>query len=406
MQSIYKSPIGVDTRIIREINLSKVFHTVRREKNKTISEISRITELTPATVKGVLDELVSYGLVKQTGIKNSTGGRKPGVYGLDLEKNIICGVNLHTHICETALMTLDGTIISIIRKDVYKQAPEDVAVKIQESFFSLCSDLNRSPESIIGMGVCQPGILGNDGDTIRFDVRHGWTEVPMGDLLRNLVPVPVFLTEEANAKLSAEIEFGEEEETSSLLYVLIGGPNESGVSGAIVINGEMITGLNGFAGEIGHTVIDPEGPACYCGRKGCWESVTDLFCFLEKFQHEGACPEFSDVCEFLNYLKTQNIDEVQENLLNDYIDIHAQGITNLIHIFNPGKIIIGGKITILGNLFLTRMQQSVSKFTMKPFNEDLEINLSRIEEKSALLGAVSIVLRHIVDLCQQKAGNR
>ncbi len=394
---------GVDPRIVREINQNRLFSLLRTKGASTITEIGREIHLSPATVKSVLDDLERYGLIRETGEGFSTGGRKPRLYSLDFERNIVCGVDFHSHLCTTALIRMDGSILTSTASAPQSKTPEEIAELIRDAFTELCKEQNIPYSDILGIGISQPGIVGSDGKKIRFDVHHGWTEVPLGSLVQELVPLPVFLIEDANGKLSAEMEFGGIEETDNLLYVLIGSPGESGISGGMVSRGEIMHGFKGFAGEIGHMVIDPKGPLCYCGRRGCWEAVTNVFDLIKKIQQWYPDAKLTEIDDFFHFvLDNHTSSRKVYSLLEWYVDMQAEGITNLIHIINPEKIIIGGKITLLGEIFLDRLKQKIKEKAMTPFIEDVDISFSSIEKESGILGAVSIVLQHAVALRQQQ----
>ena len=162
-------------------------------------------------------------------------------------------------------------------------------------------------------------------------------------------------------------------------------------------------GFKGFAGEIGHIVIDPKGPPCYCGRRGCWEAVTNVFDLIKKIQQWYPDAKLSEIDDFFHFvLDNHTSSRKVYSLLERYVDMQAEGITNLIHIINPEKIIIGGKITLLGETFLDRLKQKIKEKAMTPFIEDVDISFSSIEKESGILGAVSIVLQHAVALRQQQ----
>lgn len=394
---------GVDPRIVREINQNRLFSLLRTKGASTISEISRSIHLSPATVKSVLDDLERYGLIRETGEGSSTGGRKPRLYSLNMEHNIVCGVDLHAHLCTTALIRMDGSILTSTACAPQSKTPEEVAELIRDAFSQLCREQNIPYSDVLGIGISQPGIVGSDGKKIRFDVHHGWTEVPLGSLVQELVPLPVFLVEDANGKLSAEMEFGGIEETDNLLYVLIGSPGESGISGGMVIRDEIMNGFKGFAGEIGHIVIDLKGPGCYCGRRGCWEAVTNVFNLIKKITQWYPDTKLIEIDDFYYFLlENHGSSRKVKNMLEWYVDMQAEGIVNLVHILNPEKIIIGGKITLLGNTFLDLLLKRIREKVMRPFIEDVDISLSSIEKESGILGAVSIVLQHAVALRQQQ----
>jgi N-acetylglucosamine repressor len=185
---------GADSRIVRQINQRGVFSAIKKYQTISVSEISRRTGLSIATVKSVLTDLMQYELVRETGEGFSTGGRKPKLYSLNMEDIFISGMELHSHSLKIGILKLSGEILFSNVWALQSMPPENLAKYIQTKLLETLNDLNISKERILGVGICQPGIVDLEGKKIKYDVHLGWTEVDLGPMLQDLIPAAVFLS--------------------------------------------------------------------------------------------------------------------------------------------------------------------------------------------------------------------
>jgi predicted NBD/HSP70 family sugar kinase len=396
-------PQGADPRLVREINRHTVFSILKQNREISVSQISHLTGLSLATIKAVLEDLRRYDLIRELGEGVSAGGRKPKMYSLNLVDVHICGMEMHSHSLKICVLKLDGTIVLRKNWSIKGMNPVDVADFIQQKLLHTIAEARINDRKMLGAGLSQPGIVDFDGKNIRFDVHSGWNEIPFGSMLQERIPFPVFLVEEANAKMIAEIEFGNAGNYKDFIYVMIGSSHEGGISGGIVLNGEIVLGSQGFAGELGHMSLNYLGPRCFCGRNGCWEALSGIPEMLESVQQ--ICPwanvqSIEELFVFLRDAFHQGITECSE-MLNNFISVQADGIANLIHIFNPSHIVIGGTAALMGDVFLEKLLDLISAKTMKPFLENTKIELSSIERDSAVLGAGSRVLQDALTIKQK-----
>jgi len=411
---------GADTRLIRSINRNALFTAIRGSMPSTVSQLSALTGLSLSTVNSVLKDLMDVNLVLATGITASTGGRKPVAYSLNLRDTYVCGAELGARTIRVALFRLDGSIIRTSKIQIEDIEPLALASVLADALGELVSRAEIGLEHIIGLGLSQYGIVGPEGKRIRLDIQHGWREVSLGSMLQQRLTIPVFVVEDTLARLTAELEFGGAKNRHHVLYLLFGASHGQGVSGRFVSDGGILNGAQGFAGQFGHTLIDPSGPLCSCGRRGCWEAVGDVSRLLEKIEDsaigptavhppsEGMSDESSSILETLGRVRVgaENGDAAMSSVIDWFVGIQAEGIANLIHTFNPKHIVIDGEVVVLGNIFLERLRSAIEQRVMKPYLEGLTVEFSAIGNDGALLGASAIVLREAISIMEQGLANR
>ncbi len=377
-----------DPRIVRKINRWNIFEQIRKEQSLSISEITLITGLTPATINTILADLLQMGFVRKIGEGESTGGRKPGIFSLNLNRHFIFGAELGLRKIKIGLMKLNGEFVTQKQLTIPTLKKEEVIKGLVLLIREIIQSCSLDIESILGLGLAQPGIVDTSGKIILLDIHKKWREVPLGNLIQKELSFPVFLIEEATSRLIGELEYGEAQGFENLIYILIGDVDCGGISGGIVSNRTVITGKLGFAGEIGHMLINPDGPECFCGRRGCWEASGSL-----EYLKKRLGVSFD---ELVNNSSKELFGKKNRNILDDFLDVHSDGIANLIHIFNPEKVLIGGQITRLEDTFFTMLLERIDQKVMKPFLNNMNIEVSK-NKNAAILGASAVVLKNALN---------
>ena len=379
--------------MVRQINMHSVFRLLRDKRRLRVSDMSRLSGLSPATVTYVLDRLVDMKLVKSVGAGRSTGGRRPSIYALNLEDSVMCGVDVRFDQVSVAFLDLEATVLWRKNYSVEDAGRSDLARLIEEGVNEGIASLALAPSHLIGIGVCIPGFVDSTGKRIVLDVNLNLRDVDLGEVLQARLQRPVFVVEEANAWMLAELEYGGLNLGQSALFVLIGLGMGRGIGGSIMVDGRIVTGHQGFAGEIGHTTLDHNGPRCVCGRNGCWEVLGNLSTFVGNVQK--AVPSLSglDYQTALSRLVPLLGDRDPKifALFRDYVEVHADALANFIHILNPATIIVGGEITILGDAFLLPLREAVADRLMGPFRGGYSIVTATQVGDNALRGAIVVL---------------
>ncbi len=230
-----------------------------------------------------------------------------------------------------------------------------------------------------------------------------WEDLPLGTMLEQRIGIPVFLVENANAKMIAEDEYGAARELDNFIYLLIGSNQGMGIGCGLFFNGKIIEGEHGMAGEVGHICVEPEGSYCYCGRRGCWESVASINRMIEKLNQTNPDLDLKSPEDLAKKLQTLlNNDATAEEIFSWFVETQARVASNLVMILNPEAIVIGGEITLLGTSFLERFRRSVAAQLPKPFHNRYKIDLGIIEPDGGILGAAATLLKNAIAIKQQK----
>ncbi len=280
-----------------------------------------------------------------------------------------------------------------------EQIAEDMAVLIEK----LMSDIGISKEKVEQIGIGIPGSVTKDG--IVEDANNiGFFRVPFGRMMQQRMGIPVHLINDAAAAAMGEYRVGAGKGSSTFQMLTIG----TGIGGAFIVNGNLISGCNGAAGEIGHMVIRQNGVLCTCGRKGCLEAYASAEALKRRMQYvvsrEMGQPQKAKRAEALWNLSGKTADglngkvlfEAAEQkdalameLLSEYIETLAEGIANLINILQPDVFCIGGGMSAQKEKLLEPLRRSVSEKIYSRHSEiQTKLAVAELGNNAGIIGAV------------------
>jgi glucokinase len=223
-----------------------------------------------------------------------------------------------------------------------------------------------------GIGIGSPGPLDPFAGVVISppNLRH-WHNVPLRALISQMTGLNAEINNDGNAGALGEFHFGAGCGYQNIVYVSIG----TGIGGGIIINGQLLLGRRGLAAEIGHMSISENGPVCVCGNPGCWEALASG----------------SSLTRLAGGLVSAS-DEGNRTLLEQEARYLGIGITNLLHLFSPDCVILGGGVSRLFDQLIGTLRATVEQRAMPPFR-DVPILPAKLGKNSGLVGAASLILR-------------
>ena len=285
----------------------------------------------------------------------------------------------------------------ILRKlSVKTNAPrpcEEISTDIAKLARRLCKEQGISLSSVAWVGVATPGIVKNE--TVLTATNLGWTNEPLGVLLSRQLGRPSYIANDANAAAYAEAMWGVGQGTSSLVELTLG----TGVGGGIIIDGKIYSGSNYAGGELGHTVINMNGEMCTCGRHGCWEayaSATALINQTKQAMHRypdsimwKLCDgDINNVSGITAFNAMRNNDPIGRMVVDRYCEYVAVGISNIINIFQPDILCIGGGISKEGDTLINPIKAYVEgENYARNISKNTEIKTAALGNDAGIIGA-------------------
>lgn len=314
-----------------------------------------------------------------------------------LEGKWIVGVDLGGTSVKLAFIQEDGEIlhkweIPTDKSEQGKNILPDIAESIQRKMV----ELGGTKERLIGIGMGAPGAVDKEKGIIYEAVNLGWPKnYPIVKLLSDLSGLPVEIDNDANCAALGEMWKGAGNGAKNIACVTLG----TGVGGGIIVNGDIVQGVKGAAGEIGHITIIPEGGApCNCGKTGCLETVASATGIVRVakdtiIQYEGESSlkdlyiskgsiEAKDVFDCMNQGDTLSASIIEQIMLH-----LGLVLANIGNVLNPEKIVIGGGVSKAGDLLLNPLQKYFNQFAYSAVSASTELAIATLGNDAGILGA-------------------
>ena len=388
------APLG-NRDLIRAINRSTILNTIKTHGAIPRAEIARLTGLSPATVSGIVTELIQENLVFEKETGDSSGGRRPIMLAINPHGGCVVGIKVMEDHAIGALTDLEATPLGKQSYPLTDTTPRAVAQALSELVSELLRTTDNPAPNLMGVGVGLAGIVDSGQGVVRQSPFFGWNDVPLRELIQNKVNVPVYIDNDVNTLAFAEKWFGAGRGIDDFLVVTIG----RGIGLGIVVNGQFHHGTRGSAGELGHTVVHPGGELCACGKRGCLEMYVSEPAMLRQAAeayHQGRLSSLPKNPEEMIALANEGETAIQEIFAHTG-RLLGQSIANLINIFNPERILINGEGVRAGAWLFDPMRAAIDEHTMPSLRQDVSIFVEPLGDDAWARGAASLVLHELFE---------
>ncbi len=394
-----------DQILVRKLNTSLIMDCLRMRGPLSRAGLSAATGLNRSTVSSIINTLLEKNLVRERGFQSSTRTGRPGIL-VELNPDGGCAVGVEIGVDFVSAVLTDFVAQVLWRKRVPSDPEEtqDVIIGRAEEIIQEALTIGRErglPPLGIGLGV--PGLVDIHEGTLVFAPNLRWYDVPLRQIWTQRFDLPVFVENEANAAALGEYYFGNAWGVQNLIYLSAG----VGLGGGIIIKGKLFRGSNGYAGEIGHMTMNPEGEPCGCGKRGCWETMVGPRAIVRRVKRaleNGRESLISSLVENdLNRIDIDVVvraahagDPVARNALEEVGVYLGIGISNLVNAFNPEMVVLGGALSLAGPFLLPVIEETVQKHALPQPRSALTITTSAHGADACVMGAVALVLDEIL----------
>lgn len=382
---------------------SAVLDLIRSARTISRVELARRSALTEATISKIVKDLLSAGLIVQAGYAESTGGKRAALLRLSDGGVHALGMTLDVSRCVIVLCGADGA--ELARSEVQGTGQDDPAVALNR----LAHDIGRllrkqgvDRSSVVGLGVAAPGARRGSalGWTTSAAVQDQWDPFPVADELARLTGLVV--TRENDADCAALGEYWTSSEpTRDFVAVYM----SYGIGAGIVVNGAIYRGASGNAGEIGHTVVDPAGIPCWCGSRGCLETVASPRAIVREalgLPHLRASLAVDDGSAFTELYRrfadrVAAGDEAAVRLLDHAVEHFAVAIGNLVNTLDLDLVVLAGSgFARVAGAYQSALETRLKRTAFMRDVHPTTVRLAAVGPETAALGAASVVLhRHL-----------
>ncbi|WP_026903789.1 ROK family transcriptional regulator [Pedobacter glucosidilyticus] len=392
---------------LKNIQLKKnIISFLCRNGSYTIADVCKEVNLSVPKVTNLISELIQDGLVEDLGKVESTGGRKPNLYGMVGNSVFFLGVDIKQNHINIGLTDLQKNLIEIKENIPYKltNSPESL-IDLIDIIKNFIKNLSIKKEKILGLGVNLSGRINHDtGYSYSF---FNFNEEPLSKSLEKELSIKTFLENDSRAMAYGEFNSGLVKEEKNVLFLNL----DHGIGMGVMINSQLYYGKSGFAGEFGHIPLFNNNIICQCGKKGCLETEGSGWALTRNFKEKVEAgtssilvkkndPSFSlNQIDMDSIIEAANKDDVLAiDLIADLGDKLGRGIALLINIFNPELVIVGGSLAKTGEYLILPIKSAINKYSLSLVNSDTKIKISLLGEKSGVIGACLLARNRLLNL--------
>jgi predicted NBD/HSP70 family sugar kinase/DNA-binding XRE family transcriptional regulator len=357
-----------DQQLVKRINRSVLLRLLRRQPGLSRAQLAQASGLTKSTVSLLVRELIDEAWLTETDVTAGASGlgRPSTPLQLDGRSRGMVGVEVAVEALRVVGVSITGQVLCAMEEALIGTQPEDVCRQAARLVARTQAQLTQRGVQLCGVGVGLPGAFDDTNGMLRFAPNLGWRNVNFLPLitqalqLAGLPPVAVHVQNEADTAALSEYEFSDLSAQDSLIFVTCG----AGVGAGIVLNDRLFTGMQGMAGEIGHSILQIDGPLCSCGRRGC----------AETFFGARALASRADPSAGGNYLGVV--------------------LQNLWTTFNPSVLVVGGPSCDRYPAIVQTAQDTLARYADAAGMPPPTLRPARYGLLASAVGAAALVLHH------------
>jgi predicted NBD/HSP70 family sugar kinase len=376
---------------LRDSNRSRVIDALRRRGSASRSDLARLTGLSRTTVTTLVADLHDRGLIVEESsdcARAETGsrGRRPTFLRLAPSAGAALGIDFGHRRIRVAVADLASTVLAeqTIELDVDSAGGAAMAAA-SELTDAVLAEAGIERSAVIGAGVGIPGPIDRaTGAVASSAILPGWSGVSAGRELERLLGMPVRVDNDANLGALGEVTYGAGQGLSDVIYVRL----TSGIGSGLILGGRLHHGANGFAGELGHVQVRPEGVVCRCGNRGCLETVAAecaLLALLRPAHGPGLTRQ-----GMLELVASGDLGA--RRVFNDAGRALGRVLADLCNHLNPAAILVGGELSVAVGPLLDGIRESVHRYAQPSVADAVEVKPGVLGERAEVLGALALVI--------------
>lgn len=390
-----------DHKLIQALNRSMVLNKIRTEGPISRIDLAKKNRLSPSTVASAVQELIKEGYVSEIGTGSSSGGRKPILLKFNPDNHYLFAVAITNSVMMLARMNLEAKVLQKETHPLTGLQGEAVIERLlsrMDDFMTGQEDLERC----VGISVTVPGIVSDSQGMVRYNTKLRMTDVPLKRIMEERYGLRTWVENDMNSVVLAERRFGDYT-FANLIYISIG----DGLGSGILINDHLLRGKHGGAGEFGHTSVNRSGIRCECGNVGCLDSyiswmavysrmITAIATGRPTLIQELSGGDYSKIVPSVFKEALRRGDKLARDLNEEVAELLGAAIVNLVNMFNPEALILGGDMAH-GNPNLLEMVRSyIDRHALPILKEDMVFGLASLGEEDKLMGAASVLLQDLL----------
>lgn len=369
-------------------------------------ELSRQMNLTRAAITTIVADLQSAGLVREIEA-HYPSGRRPIVLEINPEHGHVIGIDMGATHVTILIADFSAKVVREMDEPLdINDGPSICLSRIELLVKQILAEAGLTINDISAIGAGVPGPVVEGGGVSGPPIMPGWDGYPIRIELETRFGVPVSLSNDAELGAIGEWAYGAGRGERNLAYIKVG----TGIGAGLLLDGQILRGASGSAGEIGHITIDENGPICSCGNRGCLEALAGGRAISNQAIQEVKNGLRTTLSEISPVSKIRSRDVIAAARRGDLVSqqivseagVHlGTALASLVNLFNPSMVVVGGGVAQIGDLLLEPIRQTVHQRSLLPASRSVRITSALLGRRSSAMGAVvqalSIVLHHLAD---------
>lgn len=375
-------------QLLKVINRMALVRHLCAHPGLSRADLAGAVGLTKSTVSGLVRELIGEGwLLEREVVATGDLGRRPTPLFIDPGRLLLLGAEVGVESVRVVATSLTGDVQACTVAQFGASRTVRACITLLATALLKLRKQLGAHQQVLGIGVGLPGGVNEARGVLHFAPNLGWRDIPVGELLADklqggpLDGVPLFLQNEADVAALGEMEFNPTPASDPLLYVSI----NQGLGAGVIVGDRLLTGSRGFAGEVGHMVLQLGGPRCSCGRRGCAEALIATRAMLHGSGDDAALRSLAEVRAHLVDEDAETVKAVAS--AGRYLGVLLQ---NLATAYDPAAIVLGGSVVELGDPFLKPALDTLQDYAAAASLPPPSVRISRFGANAVAVGAAAL----------------
>ncbi len=379
----------------------QIIRELYRNESRTIPQLAHLLHTSIPSTRALIDELSSGHWVEEIGTGMTQYGRKPSLFALDSNQYVTVVIDINVH--DTKLLVFNLANQVLYRQDIDLQLDHSVGFLnvLTEPLQQLVQRIKLKKWQVIGVGASLPGLVDPWRGTNHTYTNLNTPEQSLRDLLPSLFNAPAYLLNDTKAIIFGEYCFGLAQDKKNALSINI----DWGIGLGVIINGDIVQGTAGFAGELGHIQLKTDGDLCICGKTGCLDTVASASSLIKRAKAGLAAGRVSLLADIdTDSINIERIiakanagDAFSIDLLTDVGNELGKALSTAVHLFNPELIVINGVLAKAEKAITRPIEQAIAKYCLPNYRDNLRIEISNLGEWAKLCGTQAYIVQTLLE---------
>lgn len=371
------------------------------EDKKSIAELSDILFISIPTLTSHVEELLDEKWLIGEELDTKKQGRNPMIYSLNPDAKHILVIDITTQSTRAVVLNFKNQVVFESRYKLPLTNEDSFRNELLKIISDIIVNFNTDSKEIVAIGLTLPGLINKQTGQNKTYFGLNPENVPINHLVSEKWGIPVYVLNDSKATVFGESNFGVGKNENHLLSINV----DWGIGLAVVTNGQIFNGASGFAGELGHIQVNPEGELCKCGKIGCLDTIASASSLLAKVRKGLVDGQATSLSRFKDTPDDISLEDVIDaarkgdgfaidTLYNIGIEL-GKGLSVAVHLFNPQLIVIDGVLSKAGNLIVNPVEFAINKHCLPDFKEGLTIKVTELGDSAKILGMNAFVAKRI-----------